>query len=773
MKFSINFSLALAYLFFVCLLVPQASLAGTVVNCPVEPASNVPSTSGQTYAGTNCTLNTANDSDSFSFQASSGDTWQLSTGINSGSQDICLTLYDPTLKKIASACTSLYYKNKSAVIKQKLTTTGSYSLTIIEATTGSVNYGVSLERLSPTPSDAANVALNISVSGNIPVPSDSNPFAFVGVTSGLFQVSSTIPNNATSDLCINLYAPDGSLASSPSLSSGTNPVCTSIYYKSYTAQMQFTPSANGTYLALFTASNAGTASYTLEVSCAAGTCTSSSLQNQTITFGTAPTVVVGGTGTVSATGGGSGNPVVFSSTTPGICTVSGSTVTGVAVGTCTIAANQAGNANYNPAPQTAQSFNIGAGMGNQTISFGAAPTVVVGGSGTVSATGGGSGNPVVFSSTTPGICTVSGSKVTGVAVGMCIIAANQAGNANYNPAPQTTQSFNIGAGMGNQTISLGAAPTVVVGGTGTVSATGGGSGNPVVFSSTTTGICTVSSNTVTGVAVGMCTIAANQAGNANYNPAPQATQSFNIGMGKQTISFGAAPTVVVGGTGTVSATGGGSGNPVVFSSTTTGICTVSGSTVTGVAVGACTIAANQAGNANYNPASQATQSFTIAKPTSTSLYMDEARVYPQVIMVGISPSIIDVSDTSFDILALVRPGLYALQDVTLGQGASLFSFSLIHVGTLPNGDQIWKKTMNFDRGAFGTNDIPLSWGNGNGQYLVSVTDVNQQSVSAYDFPLINSGNFPQVSPYIDNSVTGSLSSIIPPNVTCHRSSWLV
>jgi hypothetical protein len=141
--------------------------------------------------------------------------------------------------------------------------------------------------------------------------------------------------------------------------------------------------------------------------------------------------------------------VTFASTTTSICTVSGingSIVTGVAAGTCTIAADQAGNAFYDAAPQVTQSITIDAG--SQTITFGAAPSVIVGGAGTVSATGGASGNPVIFSSNTPAVCTVSGtngSTVTGVSAGTCTIAANQAGNANYNAAPQVTQSFNVTA----------------------------------------------------------------------------------------------------------------------------------------------------------------------------------------------------------------------------------------------------------------------------------------------------------------------------------------
>ncbi|MBL8524417.1 MAG: Ig-like domain repeat protein [Betaproteobacteria bacterium] len=62
---------------------------------------------------------------------------------------------------------------------------------------------------------------------------------------------------------------------------------------------------------------------------------------------------------ISATAS-SGLAVSFGSLTPAVCTVSGTTVTIVATGsnTCTIAANQAGNGNYNAAPQVTQSFSI-------------------------------------------------------------------------------------------------------------------------------------------------------------------------------------------------------------------------------------------------------------------------------------------------------------------------------------------------------------------------------------------------------------------------------
>ena len=307
------------------------------------------------------------------------------------------------------------------------------------------------------------------------------------------------------------------------------------------------------------------------------------------------------------------NPVTFSSQTTGVCATggtNGSTVTGLTAGTCIVAADQAGNANYNAAAQVTQNLSIG--KGTQSVAFGTLPSVIVGGTGTLSATGGASGNPVTFSSQTAGVCTLSGSTVTGVTAGTCTVTADQAGNANYNAAAQVTQNLSIG--KGTQSVAFGTLPSVVVGGTGTLSATGGASGNPVTFSSQTAGVCTVSGSTVIGVTAGTCTIAANQAGNASYKAAAQVTQNLSIGKGTQSIAFGTLPSVVVGGAGTLSATGGASGNPVMFTSQTIGVCTTggtNGSTVTGVAAGTCTIAANQLGNTNYNAAPQTTQSFAI------------------------------------------------------------------------------------------------------------------------------------------------------------------
>ncbi len=104
---------------------------------------------------------------------------------------------------------------------------------------------------------------------------------------------------------------------------------------------------------------------------------------------------------------------------------------------------------YNPIwPNTFEDFTYLAAPLAQTINFGALidkPTTSA--AFTVSASGGASGQPVVFSSLTASICTVSGTNGAAVTLtgtpGLCTIAANQAGSTTYAAAVQATQSFKV------------------------------------------------------------------------------------------------------------------------------------------------------------------------------------------------------------------------------------------------------------------------------------------------------------------------------------------
>lgn len=93
--------------------------------------------------------------------------------------------------------------------------------------------------------------------------------------------------------------------------------------------------------------------------------------SQAIVFTSAPPAqaLAGSTYTVAATGGASGLPVVFTigaGSTAGACAVAGSVVSLTGAGTCTIDANQAGNAHYSAAPRQQQVFAITAPLKTYT-----------------------------------------------------------------------------------------------------------------------------------------------------------------------------------------------------------------------------------------------------------------------------------------------------------------------------------------------------------------------------------------------------------------------
>jgi len=339
------------------------------------------------------------------------------------------------------------------------------------------------------------------------------------------------------------------------------------------------------------------------------------LNAQTITYAQPASVqLTAGTATATATAS-SGLTVAFTSATAPVCTVSGTTVTLVATGTCTINANQAGDGvTWAAAPTVARSFQV-TGSTTQTITFtGPAATPLLTGTATVSATAAPSALTVAFSSTTLGVCTVSGTTVTLLTTGSCTIHADQAGDGTYKAAVTVSQSFNVT--FTAQTITFtGPASTAMSAGPVAVSATAS-STLPVAFTSATSGVCTVAGTSVTLLTIGTCTINANQAGNVNYSAAPQVPQTFTVTIGSQTISFtGPGSTLLSAGTTAVTATAS-SGLPVAFTSATAPVCTVSGTTVTLVALGTCTINANQAGTTNWTAAPQVVQSFSVTVASS-------------------------------------------------------------------------------------------------------------------------------------------------------------
>ena len=256
---------------------------------------------------------------------------------------------------------------------------------------------------------------------------------------------------------------------------------------------------------------------------------------------------------------------------------------------------------------------------SQTITFNNPGAQNFGTSPTLSATAS-SGLPVTFTSTTAGVCTVTGAgALTFVAAGTCTIHADQAGNASTSAATTVPQTFAVNAvvagapTIGTATAGDGQASVTFTapasnGGSAitTYSATSsppGGSGScagPAACTITVSPLSNGTSYTFTVTATnGVGAGAASAASNA---VTPKASQSITFNN-PGTQNFGTSPTL------TASAT---SSLAVTFTSSTGGVCTVtSGGVLTFVTAGSCTINADQAGNSSYLPATQVSQTFTV------------------------------------------------------------------------------------------------------------------------------------------------------------------
>ncbi|OGB85160.1 MAG: hypothetical protein A2535_02770 [Burkholderiales bacterium RIFOXYD2_FULL_59_8] len=157
------------------------------------------------------------------------------------------------------------------------------------------------------------------------------------------------------------------------------------------------------------------------------------LTSQTISFTTPGNQTLGVLPAALNANATSSLAVTIASATPTVCSVNGTSLTLNAAGTCTLSASQAGNASYSAAPSVSYSFTVASATGvvlpAQIISFanpgaqtlGVAPAALVASSD--------ASLSVSLASSTPSVCSVSGSTLTLVAAGTCTVTANQAGDS--------------------------------------------------------------------------------------------------------------------------------------------------------------------------------------------------------------------------------------------------------------------------------------------------------------------------------------------------------
>ena len=230
---------------------------------------------------------------------------------------------------------------------------------------------------------------------------------------------------------------------------------------------------------------------------------------------------------------------------------------------------------------------------------------------------------VTLTSTTTGVCTVNGTTLTLVAPGTCTITAAQAGNSTFAAATPVSQSFTVAAAPLAQTISFPSPGNQTIGTAAPALAAVASSGLTVSYASSTPAVCTASgaSTTLTLVAAGTCTITASQSGDATRAAATPVSVTFTVSgaLAAQTITFPPPGNQTLGTAPPALSATASSGLSVSYVSTTTPVCTVSGTTLSLVSAGTCSITANQAGDSTHAAAAPVTDTFTVASASVPAL----------------------------------------------------------------------------------------------------------------------------------------------------------
>lgn len=484
---------------------------------------------------------------------------------------------------------------------------------------GTVSGGRFIVRFSATSTPKITELTGTGFTASLPVPIITSSLAVSTRVAKSFSYTITASNSPTS------YT--------------ATPLPTGLFLNPSTGEISGTPTDVGTILVTLGATNpSGTANAALELTIA-------ERANQNITFGSIATRTYGSPPFTLSASASSELPVTFASSNPGVATVSGSTVTIVGAGTTTITASQAGNLDFLPAGDVAQTLTVNKAA--QTITFATLAAKTFGNAPFTLAATSTSGLPVSFASSNPAVATVSGNSVTIVGAGSTNLTASQAGNANYLAATNVVRAQTVN--KASQTITFAALPSKTTGDPAfTLSATAS-SGLTCSYSSSDSAVATVSGNTVTIVGAGSTSITASQAGNTNYSAASNVTQSLTVtGTLTQTISFGALAAKTFGDapfalTATVS-----SGLPVSYASSNSAVATISGNTLTIVGAGNTTITASRPGDATYTAATSVSQTQTVNRAAQTITF-------------GALPAKL-VSDAPFTLSATVSSGLTVSYD---------------------------------------------------------------------------------------------------------------
>jgi uncharacterized repeat protein (TIGR02543 family) len=308
-----------------------------------------------------------------------------------------------------------------------------------------------------------------------------------------------------------------------------------------------------------------------------------------------------GTATLGVTGGNGTGAVAFATTSPSICSVnSGSGVVTMlaSTGTCAIAATKAADPDFFA---TSANVSFNAIKANQSaLSITGSSSGIFGASINLSTSGGSSGGQVSWSVGSSTACTISSGGVVSVTsgIGTCSVTATMEGSAHYEPV--TSSTFTVVVSRAPQA-DLSIVDTEVTFGRTLSLAVSGGSGTGTLSFEEVSGTCSLNGATLTvGNAGSSCVIRARRAGDNNYNVKLSADTTINIVRASQSgFAITSVNSFVTDASLSLSASGGQTGGTVTWN-VTSGVCTISGTTLSATRGGVnCVVTATRAGNTNY------------------------------------------------------------------------------------------------------------------------------------------------------------------------------
>lgn len=376
--------------------------------------------------------------------------------------------------------------------------------------------------------------------------------------------------------------------------------------------------------------------------------------SQTLTFASISDQVYGTSPFSVSVSTDSGLTISLSSDDTSVCTVSGTTVTIVSVGTCELEATQSGNGTYLAATAVTRSFSVTAKPITMSVTIsdktydGLSSATL---SGTPTLTGVLAGDSTYVAVDTAKIVAQFGSpsvdqnKTVTVTLQSGVLKAGASGDrsARYSVTVSGTPTADID--KANQgTLSMTSASSMIFGQTIPLVAVGGSSSGALSYSHIS-GPCSVTGAEVSATGTGSCVVRATRAADANYNEVNSSNFTITVSAANQTLAFTSSVPVsaVAGTTYTPAATATSGLNPTFSITTGDGtVCSISLGVVTFAQSGTCVITATQSGNSNYNAATPVTQTIVAGKINQTITF----------------PSIAtkDFSDPSFTAGATVSSG---------------------------------------------------------------------------------------------------------------------